>query len=66
MSTPITDTYTPSTPRQQHERYRAMIEIQPPPVVKPPSWTPLYATIAIVGVALFIALLAVTVSGAGA
>ena len=61
MSTPVTDTFTPSTPRQQHERYRAMIEIQPPPVVKPPSWTPLLGDIAIVASALgvvFIALIA--------
>ena len=65
MNTPISDTFTPSTHREVTERYRAMIDInpKPAPVVKPPSWTPLYLGLALVGVALVAALVAVILFG---
>jgi len=59
MNTPISDTFTPSTPREVTERYRsAMIDInpKPAPVVKPQSWTPLYAAVTVIGGCLIVAL----------
>jgi len=65
VNTPISDTFTPSTPRETTERYRAMIDInpKPAPVIKPESWTPLYAAVTIIGVLVVASLAAVLIVG---